>query len=147
MDTTAGIAQAYTASTWPELDWPNFSFAEMACSQTGQCLLDQALMDALQRVRDICGPLTVTSGYRSPRHSVEMAKGNNAVPGPHVMGKAADVRCHGAKAFEILHTALDEGFTGIGISQRGELDKRFLHLDVITHFDDFPAKRPTIWSY
>ena len=133
----------YTADTWPSDRWPNFSIAEMACRETGLCLLDGALMDALQRVRAICGPLTVTSGYRSPRHSKEAAKGRSG--GPHTLGKAADIRCAGTQAFEILHTALDEGCTGIGIDQRGE--DRFLHLDVITHLDDFPAVRPTIWSY
>jgi len=133
----------YTADTWPSDRWPNFAFAEMACRETGECLLDEALMDALQRVRAICGPMTVTSGYRSPRHSEEVAKGRSG--GPHTLGKAADIRCAGTQAFEILHTALDEGFTGIGIDQRGE--DRFLHLDVITHLDDFPATRPTIWSY
>ena len=142
MNVSAGSPQAYTADTWPANRWPNFSFAEMACRETGECLLDGALMDGLQRVRAICGPLTVTSGYRSPRHSVEAAKKR---PGSHTLGKAADIRCAGTQAFEILHTALDEGFTGIGIDQRGE--DRFLHLDVITESDDFPAVRPTIWSY
>ena len=143
MNVSAGAVQTYTADTWPANRWPNFSFAEMACRETGECLLDGALMDALQRVRAICGPLTVTSGYRSPRHSKEAAKGRSG--GPHTLGKAADIRCAGTQAFEILHTALDEGCTGIGIDQRGE--DRFLHLDVITHLDDFPAVRPTIWSY
>ena len=143
MNVSADPVQTYTADTWPSDRWPNFSFAEMACRETGECLLDGALVDALQRVRAICGPLTVTSGYRSPRHSKEAAKGRSG--GPHTLGKAADIRCAGTQAFEILHTALDEGFTGIGIDQRGE--DRFLHLDVITHLDDFPAVRPTIWSY
>ena len=143
MNVSADPVQTYTADTWPANRWPNFSFAEMAGRETGECLLDGALMDALQRVRAICGPLTVTSGYRSPRHSKEAAKGRSG--GPHTLGKAADIRCAGTQAFEILHTALDEGFTGIGIDQRGE--DRFLHLDVITHLDDFPAVRPTIWSY
>ena len=143
MNVSAGAVQTYTADTWPANRWPNFSFAEMACRETGEWLLDGALMGALQRVRAICGPLTVTSGYRSPRHSKEAAKGRSG--GPHTLGKAADIRCAGTQAFDILHTALDEGFTGIGIDQRGE--DRFLHLDVITHLDDFPATRPTIWSY
>ena len=143
MNVSADPVQAYTADTWPANRWPNFSFAEMACRETGLCLLDGALMDALQRVRAICGPMTVTSGYRSPRHSKEAAKGRSG--GPHTLGKAVDVACQRTQAFEILKTALDEGFQGIGIDQRGE--DRFLHLDVITHLDDFPAVRPTIWSY
>ena len=66
MNVSADPVQTYTADTWPANRWPNFSFAEMACRETGECLLDGALMDALQRVRAICGPLTVTSGSSAP---------------------------------------------------------------------------------
>ncbi len=88
------------------------------------------------------GPLTVTSGYRSPQHSVEAAKPR---PGSHAMGKAVDIACAGRKAYEVLWAAMEEGFTGFGVDQKGE--QRFLHLDIITDEDDFPAARPAIWSY
>ena len=75
-------------------------------------------MDCLQRLRSAVGlPLPVSSAYRSPDHPVEASK----------------------------EVAMDAGFTGIGVKQSGE--GRFIHLDTITHLDDFPAERPTIWSY
>jgi hypothetical protein len=32
---------SYTANNWPAGRWPNFSFAEMACSETGECDMDK----------------------------------------------------------------------------------------------------------
>jgi zinc D-Ala-D-Ala carboxypeptidase len=69
--------------------------------------------------------LTITSGYRSPRHSIEAAKTTGS--GSHVRGRAVDVACAGVDAFEVLTEALAVGFTGIGVKQKGE--HRFLHLD------------------
>lgn len=133
---------SYTADTWPTDRWPNFAFAEMACQETGECAMDKATMDRLQLLRDHYGlPLTITSGYRSPRHSIEAAK---VAPGTHAMGRAADIACAGVDAFEILTEALVVGFTGIGVKQKGE--HRFLHLDDLKP-GEHTAPRPTIWSY
>jgi zinc D-Ala-D-Ala carboxypeptidase len=133
---------AYAADTWPADKWPNFSFEEMACSETGECEMVKATMDRLQLLRDHYGlPLTITSGYRSPRHSIEAAK---AAPGTHSMGRAVDIACAGVDAFEILTEALVVGFTGIGVQQKGE--HRFLHLDDLK-LGEHTVPRPTIWSY
>ena len=136
------MATRFTEATWPKDRWPNFSFSELACRETGECVVDEVLVDCLQKLRDKGGPVTVTSGYRSSAHSVERAKER---PGTHAMGLAVDVACAGKEAFAVLQTALDVGFTGIGVSQKGE--NRFLHLDIVTHLDDFPATRPSVWSY
>ena len=136
------MATRFTEATWPKDRWPNFSFLELACRETGECVVDEVLVDCLQKLRDKVGPVTVTSGYRSSAHSVERAKER---PGTHAMGLAVDVACAGKEAFAVLQTALDVGFTGIGVSQKGE--NRFLHLDIVTHLDDFPATRPSVWSY
>ena len=140
---------SYTADTWPAGRWPNFSFTEMACQETGECGIDEATMDRMQLLRDYCGlPLTITSGYRSPRHSIEAAK---AAPGTHSMGRAVDISCSGIQAFKILTEALAVGFTGIGVKQngytrRGTMENRFLHLDDLKP-GEHTAPRPTIWSY
>ena len=61
-------------------------------------------MDRLQLLRSHYGlPTTITSGHRSPRHSIEAAK---AAPGTHSMGRAVDIACRGAEALEILTEAL-----------------------------------------
>ena len=99
-------------------------------------------MDRLQLLRSHYGsPLTITSGYRSPRPSIEAAK---KAPGTHAKGRAADIACAGVDAFEILTEALVVGFTGIGVKQKGE--HRFLHLDDLK-LGEHTAPRPTIWSY
>ena len=134
---------SYTADTWPADRWPNFSFAVMACSETGECAMDKATMDRLQRLRSHYGsPLTITSGYRSPRRSIEAAKPGG--PGIHAKGRAADIACAGVDAFEILTEALVVGFTGIGVLRKGK--HRFLHLDDLKP-GEHTAPRPTIWSY
>ena len=133
---------SYTADTWPTDRWPNFAFTEMACQKTGECAMDKATMDRLQLLRSHLGfPLTITSGYRSPRHSIEAAK---KAPGTHAMGRAADIRCAGEEALDVLKVALWLGFTGIGVAQKG--GHRFLHIDNIMP-GEHAAHRPTIWSY
>ena len=133
---------SYTADTWPAGRWPNFSFTEMACSETGECAMDETTMDRLQLLRSHYGsPLTITSGYRSPRHSIEAAK---AAPGAHAKGRAADIACAGVVALEILREALAVGFTGFGVKQKGE--HRFLHLDDLGP-GEHTVPRPAIWSY
>ena len=101
------MATRFTEATWPKDRWPNFSFSELACRETGECVVDEVLVDCLQRLRDQVGPVTVTSGYRSSAHSVERAKER---PGTHAMGLAVDVACAGKEAFAVLQTALDVGF-------------------------------------
>ena len=133
----------YTADNWPTERWPNFAQREMICSHSGECLLDPISMDCLQKLRDTVGwPLPVSSAYRSPDHPVEIAKERG---GSHTLGQAFDIVCRGATAYRVIASARNCGFTGIGVKQSGE--GRFIHLDTITHLDDFPAERPTIWSY
>ena len=133
---------SYTADTWPQDRWPNFSFAEMACQETGECEINEATMDRMQLLRDYCGlPLTITSGSRRPLHSIEAAK---AAPGTHAMGRAVDIACNGVEALDLIEEALEVRFTGFGVQQKGE--HRFLHLDDLKD-GEHTAPRPTIWSY
>ena len=63
----------------------------MACRETGECRLDPRIcVDML---------LTVTSGYRSPRHSIEAAKAKLGTP---ALGRAVDIECSEVGAFDIL---------------------------------------------
>lgn len=123
------------------MDWskyPNFDETEFRCSETGECRMSADFMRRLQALRDEYGkPLTITSGYRSPNHSIEASKQQ---PGVHTRGLACDVGVSGHDAYEILKLALKHGFTGIGIKQKGS--GRFLHLDTFTG-----GPRPNIWSY
>lgn len=120
--------------------WPNFSPEEFRCKHTGKLHMHAGFMDRLQKLRTAYGkPMRITSGYRAPEHPIEAAK---AKPGAHSTGRACDIGVQGADAVELLRIALQFGFTGIGVQQRG--NARFIHLDDLPD-GEFP--RPAIWSY
>lgn len=119
-------------------DYKNFSEDEFKCSETGECAMRADFLDKLQQMRTLVGqPFTITSGYRSEKHSVEVKKDK---PGIHTMGRAADIACDGRFAFQIIKAATLVGMTGIGVSQRGSA--RFVHVD-----DYEGGPRPNVWSY
>jgi uncharacterized protein YcbK (DUF882 family) len=123
------------------MDWskyPNFKADEFKCSHCGDNEIKEELLDKLQALRSRYGkPMRITSGYRCPRHPIEAAK---SAPGPHSSGLACDVGVEGADAHKLLGLALDAGFRGIGVQQKGT--GRFLHLDLVSS-----PNRPTVWSY
>ena len=130
----------FTSDTWPTNRWPNFSFGEMRCKQTGECDMDPEFMDALQEARTIDEhPWDISSGFRSKLHSDEAGK---SAPGSHTYGLAVDIKCSGERAYDIARLVFMGGFTGIGFSQKGDHGERFLHLDKAIH-----VPRPAIWSY
>lgn len=134
----------YTRDTWPSERWPNFTFDEIACRHTGECDIDPDFMDDLQTLReDYCRPMRITSGYRHPTHPVEAGK---ARPGAHALGVAVDVAVAHVDALALLHFALEHGFEGIGVAQKGDPSGRYLHLDMAPR-DNPNRPRPAIWSY
>ena len=140
-------ATRYSEADWPISRWPNFKFSELACRETGECVLDSIFMDKVQRLRDVVGPLSVSSGYRSPEHSIEQAKLGRGKPlGTHTLGRAIDLQASYGEAFAIAAKADQVGFTGIGINQHGPAEGRFIHLDDLGT-GEFVGVRPTIWSY
>ncbi len=127
-------------------DWsryaPLFEEREFACKHCGQCHMLPSFMDKLYSLRQKYGKAMIpSSGYRCPDHPVEAGKSNG--PGVHTMGCAADILVSGRDAFRLLELAIAEGFTGIGIQQKG--GGRYLHLD--TAPDGLRFVRPIIWSY
>ena len=134
------MQEEYTEETWPTQKWPNFSFREIACRETGLCFIDPDLMNRLQALRELCGfALIVTSAYRAPTHTAERDK---STPGTHAQGLAVDIQVSGEDAYIVLVEALQMEFTGIGVQQKGEHRTRFLHLDIST-----AGARPTLFSY
>lgn len=121
---------------------PYFSEHEFACKHCGKCLMLPSFMDKLYTLRQKYGkPMIPSSGYRCPDHPEEANKSNG--PGVHTMGCAADIFVSGRDAFRLLELAIAEGFTGIGIQQKG--NARYLHLD--TAPDGLRFVRPILWSY
>jgi len=120
-------------ANWEE--YPNFSKSEFDCKETGENKMRHHFMTRLQKLRKAYGkPMVVTSGYRSPKHSIEARK---TKPGIHPDGIAVDIKCRGQDALELLELGLNMGFTGLGISQKGA--DRFIHFDL--------REFPNIWSY
>lgn len=86
--------------------------------------MDQAFLLKLNELRRLCGfPLYINSGYRSPKHSIEIVKEK---PGTHSKGIAVDIKILNSNQMRtILKYAMQLGFTGIGIySSHIHLDTR-----------------------
>lgn len=122
----------------------NFPDAELACKCGCGMLPDRRFMSLVQAIRDEAGfPLPVSSAARCPDHNDRVSKTGRA--GPHTTGHAIDLRVSGAQATRIIALGLQYGMTGIGVSQKGPRESRFVHLDDLPDADGQP--RPTIWSY
>ena len=130
------------AKGW-EVMAPYFTFDEFACPRSGRCEMNEQFMLALWQLRSICDfPWVIVpgGGFRSPDHY----DGNSA----HRLGLAVDIPCYGHQAHFLLTMALRatvDGFTGIGVSQKGPAHRRFIHLDRAKHSEHQP--RPWVWSY
>lgn len=120
--------------------WPNFTDDELNCRCCGEAndsLEFRELMDEIQEMREILKfPLPVTSAYRCKDHPTEAKKDKF---GQHNIA-AIDINVYGEQALKLIELALERGFTGIGINQKGDYKNRFIHLD----FRDGPRK---LWSY
>ena len=121
----------------------NFSQEELACRHCGKMEIPLASIERLQRVRDRVGHvLKISSGYRCPEHNNAVSKTGRT--GPHTKA-AFDVLCYGDEAYHVIQAAQAEGFTGIGVSQTGPQEKRFIHLDDLEDAEGIP--RPHVWGY
>jgi uncharacterized protein YcbK (DUF882 family) len=91
----------------------------------------------LDELREACGfPFIITSGYRSPSHSIESRKEK---PGTHAQGYAADIKTTGgSQRYKIIEQAFLLGFSGVGVA-RG-----FIHVDDRAIHD---GKAPVAWCY
>lgn len=123
------------------IDWklyPNFKASEFDCSHCGKNEMKPEFMSRLQGLRmAYAKPMLISSGFRCAQHPIEAAKPK---PGAHASGCACDVAVDGQEAYRLLKLALQLGFTGIGVQQKGS--GRFIHLDTLVD-----APRPNIWSY
>lgn len=112
--------------------------------------MSPAFVDKLENLRaavaDSLGwevPFEINSGYRTPEYNAAVS--DTGMHGPHTTGRAVDIHIFGQEAFLIASLAKSCGFTGIGVSQKGPIGSRFIHLDDLTKEDGFP--RPRLWSY
>ncbi len=124
-------------------DWPvqDFTSEELSCSCCGEEEMDINFLKKLQDLRsDYGSPMIISSAYRCEDHPAEKKK---KIPGSHNQGKAVDILINKADAHRLLTLAMQHGFSGVGISQKGFNNKRFIHLD----HDAKDKSRPNLWSY
>ena len=125
--------------------WKYFSEEELRCKGTGELKMMEEFMSKLIELRKKLGqPMVISSGYRTPEYNQRISGSSKSA---HILGKAVDVVCSGEKAYNIVKLGLEIGFTGIGIQQRGEHSKRFIHLDDVEPDKYEGIPRPWIWSY
>ena len=110
-----------------------FKIEEFDCQETGENNMNPAFLAILDKLRGNCEfPFVITSGYRSPKHSIEMVKDE---PGTHAKGIAADISAiGGVRKRKVVEEALKLGFGGIGVG------KDFIHVDI-------RSSTPVVWGY
>lgn len=123
---------------------PHFSIAELKCPCGCGMVPRQEFMEKVETLRAVYGkPMKVTSAARCSEYNQKVS--STGPNGPHTTGRAIDIGVSGNDAHQLLRAAMRHcNFTGIGVSQKGPHEKRFLH------FDDLPngaQPRPRIWSY
>jgi zinc D-Ala-D-Ala carboxypeptidase len=110
-----------------------FKVEDFNCQETGENEMCPDFLQKLDALREVCGfPFIITSGYRSPNHSIEAKK---VKPGTHAQGIAADIKVvGGAQRMAIIRNASIMGFNGIGVA------KGFVHVDT-------RETTPVAWKY
>lgn len=90
---------------------PHFSRREFDCRDGSLANPDPRLVEALERLRTICGnrPLRIVSGYRSPAYNKRVG---GAKRSQHLYNRAADI----PSGYATVRQAEQAGFTGIGRS-------------------------------
>ena len=99
-----------------------FKLEDFNCQETGENEMSRDFIHKLDELREACGfPFIITSGYRSPSHSIEKRKEK---AGNHAQGIAADIRArNGNERYTIVQEAIKLGFNGIGVA------RTFIHVD------------------
>lgn len=118
----------------------NYFANETPCPCCGTNRFDHLTLKKFNLLREIVGfPLVMSSGYRCEAYNTK--KGYTQT---HATGQAGDLAVSHEVAFLVLKFAIQIGFTGIGVSQKGKT--RFIHLDdLVRKLPERP--RPHVWSY
>ena len=94
----------------------NFTTDEMKCPCCEKCKMDEDFMNALQKLREICGfGFKVNSAYRCDKYNAKVSKNTR---GQHSTGEAVDISMKDRyKRFKLLKEAIECGyFKDIAIS-------------------------------
>ena len=117
-----------------------FSEKELSCPCCGINGFNPNTLDKINAIRHLANFKFVgVSAYRCPDYNT-----TRGFTQTHATGQAMDIPCSHKKAYKLIQLALENGITGIGISQKGA--GRFIHLDDLE--EELPKRpRPHIWSY
>lgn len=111
----------------------NFRVSEFACKGS-RCLcttvlIDDALVNILQKIRNKFGKVVITSAYRCAKHNKNVG---GATKSYHTRGMAADIQVPGVAPAEVAKYAESIGVKGIGLYETDE-DGFFVHVDTRTY--------------
>lgn len=122
--------------------WEFFTRAELQCKcGCGMMVMDNDFMRRIVAMRrDLGFPFRVSSAYRCHVHNAKVSSTGN--DGPHTTGRAIDILVSGHQAHALVECAYRHGILGIGVSQKGPHESRFIHLDTVTN-----GPRPWLWTY
>jgi len=60
-------------------EYKYFKLSDFDCQETGENRMEEEFIERLDKLREACGfPFIITSGYRSPEHSIERRKNHQA---------------------------------------------------------------------
>lgn len=105
----------------------NFCVGEFACkcSRCSQILVDEALVERLQQLRDhFESAVNINSGYRCEAHNAEVGGSKTS---HHMKGMAADIRVEGFEPAEVAKYAESIGIRRIGLYE-GDKEGNFVHI-------------------
>ena len=105
----------------------NFFVNEMALrSGYGIAETDPEFILMLQELKDqMQGPLRICIGRRSGHHNDRVSTAKNKMNGVYILGQASNILISGERAMLLFEKARKVGFSGVGLSQKGNLPADF----------------------
>ena len=120
----------------------NFKLSEFANTKDGNEVIvgDMELFYNLQKLRDIVGEITVTSGYRTPGFNASIGGSSNSY---HLKGLAADIKFDFTPwTIEALKRVLSSiGFDNVGFYLNNGGRLQWIHVDVGTPWQSWDKFR------
>jgi uncharacterized protein YcbK (DUF882 family) len=115
----------------------NFSALEFANTLDGHAIMvpNLELVTKLQSLRDLVGPINITSGYRTPEFNKSIGGSSNSF---HVQGLAADIQFDFRKftVDQIIGLCVGIGFSNIGVYLTKGNVIRWVHVDTGRRWND-----------
>ncbi len=99
----------------------NFNYSEFSCPCCGKNNISIDLVNHLQEIRDVVGPMFINSGCRCKSHNEEVGGEDNSA---HIRGLACDIYCSDSWSRYNLLAMIPSRFPRYGIRNT------FIHVDI-----------------